>query len=393
MKGEELLKALEELDADLITQAEKDPASRNIWKKVIAVAACLALVAAVAFGLTHRGAPPEQLSAEPVRTVATQPATAPVIVPDTQLPTEPAVIATGYLTIDVNPSIRFAVEDGIITECIAVNDDAEPILADLDLIGKELTEAIPMVIAALIEQGYLAQEEQAPVLLVAAYGGEQPVALLELASETAKESLEACQVNTYIVSQQVINVESVKKLAEQYGVSEGKMQYILNLLATEKNISLNGIASSTIVELFGMDIARRSIEPRYQVGEYDEYGEMVLYTSGRESMEGYIPWEELSESYKAELETLYSPEDLAILSQPREWTTVPNSVGLPEAEARALMNSRKIGVRVHYVNSLWLPNDADAKEYEPGTCIYQDASQGMRWNTDAPVTIWIYMGE
>lgn len=364
MKGEELLKTLGDVDEDLVCRAEEKSVKYNAWKKGTVLAACLALAALAVFGFLGREAAAEQPS------------------------TEPAKVAVSYLTIDVNPSIRFVIEDGKVTECVAVNDDAQPILADLDLAGKSLQEAMPLVIAALVDQGYLAQQEQAPVLLVAAYGGEQSVEFLETATQVAKESLESQQIDTFIVSQQVINVETVKKLAQQYGVSEGKMQYVLNLLAEESSISLEEATTSTVVELFGMDIARRLVEPRYKVGEYDEYGEKVLYAGWPEHMNGYIPWEELPESYKEELESLYAPEDLAILAQPREWTTVPDVTGLPAAEAKALMNSRKIAVRVIYEDD---PRALMGKECEPGTCFGQDVTPGMRWNTDASVAIWVYV--
>lgn len=359
MKGEEMLKALTDLDEDLICQAEKKPANHRAWKIVAALAACFVAVLLAVFGLFGG-----------------------------ETPAEPAKTGVSYLTIDVNPSVRFEVENGKVTGCVAVNDDAQPILQDLELAGKTPQEAVSLVIAALIEQGYLAQAEQSPVLLVAAYGGEQPEVLLETASQAAKDSLEAKQIDTFIVSQQVIDVETVTRLAKQYGVSEGKMQYVLNLLAEENEAALEGATSSTIVELFGMDIERRLIEPRYKVGEYDENGTLVRYAGWPEHMNGYIPWEELPESYREELAQIYDPVDLEILSRPREWTTVPDVVGLPEAEARALMNRCNIGVRVHYFDD---PAQLQGEIYAPGTCFHQDVEPGMRWNTDARIALYIYI--
>lgn len=363
MKGEDMLKALTDIDEDLVCQATEKPTKGNLFKIMTAMAACLALAILAIWGV-WRGRGPA--TSEPVKPVAS------------------------YLTIDVNPSIRFTVVEGKIADYVAVNDDAKPILNDLELKGKTVQEAVPFVIAALLEQGYLAQEEQAPVLLVAAYGGEQPEVLLETATQVAKESLESKQIDTYIVSQQVIDVETVTKLAKEYGVSEGKMQYVLNLLAEENEVSLEGATSSTVVELFGMDIARQLIEPRYKVGEYDEHGTLVQYAGWPEHMNGYIPWEELPESYKQELEGLFSPADLEILSRPREWTTVPNAVGLPEAEARALMNSCNVAVRVHYMDE---PEDLLGMECAYGVCYRQDVEPGMRWNTDANVSLYVYVGE
>ena len=364
MKGEELLDVMEKLDADLIMQVDEKK-RRITWQTVTALVACVALAVSVAFGLTNLPKGGEKPTGGETPFVEN---------------TTADNVSISYLTLDVNPSIRIVVENGKVTGCVAINDDAQPILKNLRLTGCTIQEALPQVLKALAEQGYLTVEDKAQVLLLASYGGDDAEELLEIATQTAKETLVLQEISTYIVSQQVLDVETVKELAARYGVSEGKMQYVLNVLAEENESALENASSSTIVELFGMDIEKRLIEPRYKVGEYDEYGEKVLYAGWPEHMKGYIPWEKLPEEYRSELGELYSPADLAILSKPREWTTVPNVVGLPEAEARALMNSRNIAVRVIY---------HDDQGGQEGYCYYQDVPAGMRWNSDASIMIYI----
>jgi len=372
MKGEEFLKAMSGVDEDLIEKAEEMP-RRAQWPKVLAAAACLVLVVLTSVWLF--GKPP--VSQTP--TIQT-----PTTGENVQIST-PAETTLCYLTMDVNPSIQFAVEDGKIVACIALNDDAEPILEDLQLEGLAVEEAVPLVLEALIEEGYLAGKDYAPVLLLAAHGGDAPVEVLEKATQATQESLVEQNVASFVVSQQVINPETVEKLAKQYGVSVGKMQYVLNVLGEENKAALGEYTGSTIIELFGMDIEKKLVEPQYKVGEYDEYGEKVLYVGYSESMNGYTPWEDLPEWQKEELYILYSPADIEIFKQPRQWVTVPNVVGMTEEEARELLNSRNIAVRVDY----W--DDPEYRElgYENGVCYRQDPVQGWRLNTDAPVFLTV----
>ena len=294
-----------------------------------------------------------------------------------------------YLTLDVNPSVQFAVEAGLIVDCIALNDDGERILSDLQLAGIPVEEALTLVLAEMIEQGYLAEEEHAPVMLLSARGSADSQALLHTAVLAAKKTLTEKNVETFIVTQEIDNTKAVERLAKLYGVSVGKMQYVLDILEEQAEISLEEASSRSIIELFGMDIEKRLIDPPYKVGDYDEYGEKVLFVGSVESYVGYIPWEELSDEYKHELSQMYTPEALAILSQPRVWTTMPNVVGLSADDALALLYSRNIAPLICYEDN---PN-ARAAGFDDGACFKQDIPQGWRWNSDAAVHIWILVPE
>lgn len=373
MKNDDFLKALSYVDEDMIEKADEVPQKAQ-WPKILAAAACLALVVLTSVWLFGR--PPVTQTSVVQITPAGESL-------QTDIPAHTNTLC--YLTLDVNPSVQLTVEDGKVVACVALNDDAEPILEDLELEGLTVEEAVPLVLEALIQAGYLAAENYAPVLLLAAHGGDASVEVLEKATQATQESLVEQNVASFVVSQQVINPETVEKLAKQYGVSVGKMQYVLNLVGEENEEDLSKLTGSTIIELFGMDIEKKLVEPQYKVGEYDEYGEKVLYVGYSESMNGYTPWEDLEEWYKEELYILYSPADIEILKQPRQWVTVPNVVGMTEEEARELLNSRNIAVRVDY----W--DDPEYRElgYENGVCYRQDPVQGWRLNTDAPVFLTV----
>lgn len=120
----------------------------------------------------------------------------------------------------------------------------------------------------------------------------------------------------------------------------------------------------------------------FSVGERDEFGELVLY-DGLEEWEtdaGYVPFSQLSKAQQDELRTIYSEEDIAKMDQPPRWITVPNVIGMSEAQAVQTLKSRGMIVRVGHQYSEDTPD---------GTCFYQDAIPGKRWRTDASFSIWI----
>jgi hypothetical protein len=67
---------------------------------------------------------------------------------------------TTYVTIDINPSVELIVSasDKVI-EANALNEDAEVLLSELDLIGMDLDDAVDLIIATSIELGYNSVDE------------------------------------------------------------------------------------------------------------------------------------------------------------------------------------------------------------------------------------------
>lgn len=396
MKGEKMLNDMEFIDMDLIQEAASPVPAKKRWRAVAACAAAAVLIVGAVWLCGGQRRPVASVEEPHLQhsTSATMPSepvvTKPVATVPTTEPSEPAPLQTvSYLTLDINPSLQLAVEKGIVLNCVALNDDGERILQDLALEGMAVEDALPLVIDALIAEGYLATADHAPVLLLSSRGGENPVDLLLKATDVAKDALVKKDVETFIVTQQIEDVTTVERLAKQYNVPIGRMQYVLNILRQEAELSIEEASACTIVELFGMDIEKRLIEPPYKVGDYDEHGEKVLWVGSVESYVGYVPWEELSAEYREELAQMYTPEALAILAMPRVWTTMPNVVGLPADEALELLYSRNIAPMICYEYS----QKAVDEGFAVGTCFMQDIPQGRRWHSDACVHIWILIAE
>lgn len=97
-----------------------------------------------------------------------------------------------------------------------------------------------------------------------------------------------------------------------------------------------------------------------------------------ENMEGGIDLRN-DPRFLADLKRLYSDEDIKRLNAPRKWVTLPNVVGLTEAQALTKMHSMGLVGRVVY-------EDKGKKE---GICFQQEIPAGQEWNTDASIFIWI----
>ncbi len=403
MSDNKLLEGLEYIDADLIEAADQIPhkgkktPATYMYGIVLGLAAVAAIVLLSFLWKGHGANTQSDIHMGGLKTTTAYQAPSQNSQQETTSntkqearPTTPAYPdSTHFLTLDVNPSVQFAVQEGLVIDCIALNDDGERILTGLDLAGMTMEEALPKVLEELIQQGYLATKDHAPVMLYSARGDENAQELLHIAAVTTQNTLTEQKIETFIVTQEIDNAENVIRLAELYGVSVGKMQYVLNILQKEAEISLEEASDMSIIELFGLDIEKRLIEPPYKVGDYDEYGEKVLFVGSVESYVGYVPWGELSEEYKNELSQIYTPEALAILSMPRVWSTMPNVVGLPADEALNLLYSRNIAPCIGYEDSAM----AREEGYTDGTCFMQDTPQGWRTNSDACVHIWILISE
>ena len=296
-----------------------------------------------------------------------------------------------YVTIDINPSVEFTVKGQTVIAFKAYNDDGAEILKDEEYCGKHLSSVIPAFMEKLMEEGYLKPGDDLSVLLISARGSTDSAieALLDTVVDIAEKTLSEEQIQACLLAEPILDAQKAEEMAELYGVSPGKIQYLMNIFEYDMDLVPEDAAEFALVELFRIDMKRRLYPPKYQVGEYDEYGELVLYVSiYEEPNHQYVPFEALSKEEQAELKRNYSQEDLDIMFAPRVWTTMPNVVGLPKQEAIDLLHSRNIAVRITYVHSLDHLVSGDG--FKRGDCVKQEFKPGRRHNSDAIVTIWVY---
>ncbi|MFW5913475.1 MAG: anti-sigma-I factor RsgI family protein, partial [Bacillota bacterium] len=74
---------------------------------------------------------------------------------------------TSYLSVDINPGVEFVLDDeGNVESVLPLNDDAETVLADLDLEGQPSDEALETFIDAAVETDYIDVDSDENVVTV-----------------------------------------------------------------------------------------------------------------------------------------------------------------------------------------------------------------------------------
>ncbi len=139
------------------------------------------------------------------------------------LPTAETVV---YL--DVNPSIQLQMDSqNKIINVIAGNEDAEVVLADLELNGIEINTAIKAIVGSMYINGYLTESSNSMLISVDSRNEQTADSLLYGITEQINSVFENSNMECAIIAQCLTVSEDLTRAAEEYGISVGKM-YLLN---------------------------------------------------------------------------------------------------------------------------------------------------------------------
>ena len=156
----------------------------------------------------------------------------------------------GYFIIDVNPSIELSYDkDGNIKEAIPLNEDAEIVLYNLDLVGKNYKDVIDLIVEKLIELKYIEKENTNAILTTAVSedGVKDENMTLEV-KNVFVTSLTHREIKGEVLTG-VFN-EVLEKEAEEYGIDAQKLDLIKQLEEKGVVISKEEYATVTIRELY-----------------------------------------------------------------------------------------------------------------------------------------------
>lgn len=149
----------------------------------------------------------------------------------TQAPLEQAV---SYVTVDINPSIQLVVENGVVLEAQAFNDDGSAIILSYDVLGQTPHEAIDTLIDAFAIDGYISEEDEEEASVVITVTGNDEEDLADGLKQRAEERVKELNLECEIISARVSQEDT--EAAKGSGLSTGR--YILiQQLAIEEGIS------------------------------------------------------------------------------------------------------------------------------------------------------------
>ena len=101
----------------------------------------------------------------------------------------------GYMTIDINPSVEFIIEDGVVVDVAADNTDGEVLIADEVLEGKTVKEATEKVVDLAEQLGYLTETNKRVKITVVADDADVESQIEADATEGATEGSEIAEIN------------------------------------------------------------------------------------------------------------------------------------------------------------------------------------------------------
>jgi hypothetical protein len=169
-----------------------------------------------------------------------------------------SVEGKSFMVIDINPSIEFIIdEDNTVESYNLLNEDAEIVMAaiieaEIDFIGMDANDALDTFLEYAFNLGYLDVNAEDNVILVTVVGEDEETedARKEDAIKRAEEFMFRHRIGG-IVADSGLTMEEFVALAEEYGVSPGKLRIAMAAVAADETLTLEAALELPVRDLMG----------------------------------------------------------------------------------------------------------------------------------------------
>jgi len=132
-----------------------------------------------------------------------------------------------FIYLDVNPSIELQMDgENKVVKCLAGNEDATSVLADLKLEGVDMQTALSAVVGAMYMSGYLTGDANSILVSVDGKDESSTNAYLFDITEKINAVFEKSGMECSIIAQGLDVDDELRQKAEENGVSVGKMHLV-----------------------------------------------------------------------------------------------------------------------------------------------------------------------
>lgn len=155
------------------------------------------------------------------------------------------------ISLDVNPSVSLRVnkKDRVI-DATAQNADGEKILSNLDLQNTTLDTAVNALIGSMVQNGYLSDLSNSILISVDGKDTASAEALQAKVSTLIDTYMQESFGESAVLSQELSEANPrAAEFAQQYGISVGKAQFILDLVAANPRYQAEDLVGMTVNEL------------------------------------------------------------------------------------------------------------------------------------------------
>lgn len=155
-------------------------------------------------------------------------------------------VELSYVTIDINPSVELAVDGDEVVEVIELNEDADIITNELDLIGLSLDEATTKIMESATETGYIDEFGEDNEVTITAYS-EKEEARVDLQSKVLKRVTDHMKERKINITSKLAGVtETIKTEAEANNISNGKMLLVERAMNLDPTLDKATLITSSI---------------------------------------------------------------------------------------------------------------------------------------------------
>ena len=161
-----------------------------------------------------------------------------------------------YVSIDINPSIEFIVdEDDIIISFNLLNEDAEIICAGVDFVGMTIEEASELFIELATEAGYIDVTSDDNAVLITVIGDDETEVEAQLTLELQERIRERVMhfmavnaINALVLTEDFTQADLIAQ-ADELGVSPGKLKLVLLAQVCDEELLLEDGLSMPVKDL------------------------------------------------------------------------------------------------------------------------------------------------
>jgi uncharacterized membrane protein YkoI len=150
--------------------------------------------------------------------------------------------------LDVNPSIELQVNKADRVVAVkANNEEALQILDNMDLTNTEINVAINALVGSMLKYGYIQESKNSVLLSVEGANGEKNARLQKELTQAI--GLQLGVANGAVISQSLDDNSALRKLADQYQISDGKAALVQKIIDEDQHLQFIDLAKLSINEL------------------------------------------------------------------------------------------------------------------------------------------------
>lgn len=157
----------------------------------------------------------------------------------------------GYIVIDINPSLEIAYdENGCVIDVTPLNEDAEVLLCDVELSGKDYKDAITLLVDNCVKLGYLSPQREDNAIMATAVTekGEKNERMTETVKQAFTEEFSQRKMLGVVITG--VQSPELQEEAEKFGIDAQKYSLIQQYINAGGELSEEEYSKTSIRELY-----------------------------------------------------------------------------------------------------------------------------------------------